>query len=689
MGVAPYAGPDYDNRNESSRNAPMFDNMTIRARITLAFALVFLVFLGASALSIERLIALNGAAQDIRTNSLPSVESVSALQFLTAKYRSLESRHIAAEDQAIMRRLERDLNDVAQQIRQSQQEFAAQVNNAEERQLIQKFNRLWGDILTESTVIQEISRANRNNEAVERIIATHGRVDEMNAVLGRLIEIQNEQAREQGERADNIERSTVRGLILANLGVALFVVLTIIALHRVVSRRIDRVSAAMRRLADGDVETAIPYADRKDEVGEMARMVEVFRANARDKQRLESEQVEQRAAFERAREQQEQALDRSVASILRAAASGDLARRIDTTGMSGAMERLGVGVNQLVETIERTLGDLGAVLASLADGQLTARMEQDYQGLFATLKSDANMMAERLSSVVGQIDTAARALSDASSAISTGSADLETRTVRQAASIEETSTAMRQLTASVRQNADNASDATRMAGQAREAADKGAADVAAAIAAMREIETESRRISDIVTLIDDIAFETHLLALNAGVEAARAGDAGKGFAVVAGEVRALARRAGEASKEVKKLIDDSRERVEQGGKLVNETSAGLAGIVQAVNRLADHVKAIAQASEEQANGLAEINQAIANMDEVTHRNSALVEQTAASARGLTSQAEELQRLVGFFDRGDATLIEAPRAAPKLTHRRGDRRDRRDRITEAQDDWRNF
>lgn len=158
---------------------------------------------------------------------------------------------------------------------------------------------------------------------------------------------------------------------------------------------------------------------------------------------------------------------------------------------------------------------------------------------------------------------------------------------------------------------------------------------------------------------------------------------------MAGEVRALARRAGDASKEVKKLIDDSRERVEQGGRLVNETSTGLAGIVQAVNRLADHVKAIAQASEEQANGLAEINQAIANMDEVTHRNSALVEQTAASARGLTSQAEELQRLVGFFDRGDATLIEAPRTAPKLTHRRPDRRERRDRISEAQDDWRSF
>ena len=667
----------------------MLDSLTIRARITLAFTLVFLAFLAASALAVDRLIALNGAAQEIRTNSLPSIGSVNALRYLTAKYRSLESRHIASDDPVMMARLERDLNDLEREIRERHQQFAALAYTPEERQLLQKFERSWADVLAESVTIQAISRANRSNDAIERILATHGKMDEMTAALDRLIVIQNDQAREQGEHADQIARNTVWWLVIANLGVALFVVLCVVALDRVVSRRIGRVAGAMRALADGDTETAIPFADRRDEIGEMARMVEVFRANARDKQRLEAEQVEQRAAFERSREHQEQALDRSVASILRAAASGDLARRIDTAGMSGAMERLGTGVNQLVETIERALADLGGALASLADGQLTARMEQDYQGVFATLKADANTMAERLSSVVGQIDGAAQALSEAAGAISTGSGDLETRTVRQAASIEETSTAMRQLTASVRQNADNASDATRMAGQARIAADKGAADVAAAIAAMREIESESRRISDIVTLIDDIAFETHLLALNAGVEAARAGEAGKGFAVVAGEVRALARRAGDASKEVKKLIDDSRERVEQGGRLVNETSTGLAGIVQAVNRLADHVKAIAQASEEQANGLAEINQAIANMDEVTHRNSALVEQTAASARGLTSQAEELQRLVGFFDRGDATLIEAPRTAPKLTHRRPDRRERRDRISEAQDDWRSF
>jgi methyl-accepting chemotaxis protein len=257
-------------------------------------------------------------------------------------------------------------------------------------------------------------------------------------------------------------------------------------------------------------------------------------------------------------------------------------------------------------------------------------------------------MAGLLRDVSRQLVQSAEAVHAAAGEIAAGSEDLSRRTESQASSLEQTAAAMHQVTATVKQNADNARAADQLAMAARDTAEKGGIVVGEAVAAMVGIETGAQKIADIVGLIDEIAFQTNLLALNASVEAARAGEAGKGFAVVAQEVRALAQRSASASKDIKTLIAASNAQVRSGSQLVGQAGGSLQDIVAAVKKVSDIVAEIAAASGEQARGLAEVNAAVAGMDEATQRNAALVEQTTASARALSGQAEDLSRLVGFF-----------------------------------------
>jgi methyl-accepting chemotaxis protein len=239
----------------------------------------------------------------------------------------------------------------------------------------------------------------------------------------------------------------------------------------------------------------------------------------------------------------------------------------------------------------------------------------------------------------------------AASEIAAGSADLSARTEQQASSLEETAASMEELSATVRQNSENAQQANQLATTAREAADRGGRVTTQAVEAMTRIEGASQKISDIIGVIDEIAFQTNLLALNAAVEAARAGEAGKGFAVVASEVRTLAQRSAQASKEIKGLILDSGNQVKDGVKLVNAAGEALEGIVGSVKKVADIVSEIAAASAEQASGVEQVNSAVTQMDEMTQKNAALVEESAAAARSLEEQASELTRLIGFFSTG--------------------------------------
>jgi methyl-accepting chemotaxis protein len=342
------------------------------------------------------------------------------------------------------------------------------------------------------------------------------------------------------------------------------------------------------------------------------------------------------------------AIEREVAKIVEAGAAGDFSRRLLLEGKQGFMEQLAKGINSLVDTTERCTRAVASSVAALAKGDLTHEIQEDFHGLFGELKQNVNSTIHTLRELAAILSSTAVAVRDASAEISSGSHELAQRTESQASSLEQTAAAMQQITTTVKQNADNAQAANHLATVARDAAQQGGSVVSDAVAAMTQIEESARRIGDIVGLIDEIAFQTNLLALNASVEAARAGEAGKGFAVVAQEVRALAQRSANASKEIKTLITESNSQVKTGADLVQQTGKSLDEIITAIKKVFDIVAEIAAASGEQARGLEEVNEAVAQMDEVTQRNGAMAEETSASAQALSDQAKRLAELVSFF-----------------------------------------
>jgi methyl-accepting chemotaxis protein len=472
--------------------------------------------------------------------------------------------------------------------------------------------------------------------------------------------------------ADMLIAERTNSLIIQSVVAALAVLLVvggaIFFLRRVVSP-LGAITNTMTRIAQGEA-AEIGYANRKDEVGDMAQALSVFQKNAEEKAKLEAEERSraeaetQRLASQR---EAEAAISREIAQFCAAVGAGDFSRRIDLAGKDGVFRELSQQMNGLADTLQGVLDDLGAVLRALSTGDLTRSTAGQYKGAFGALADAARGTVARLRDFASQLADSAETVRTASAEISSGSQDLAQRTESQAASIEETAASMHEITATVKQNADNAQAASQLATVARDTAQKGGSVVGDAVAAVTQIEQSAQKISDIVGLIDEIAFQTNLLALNASVEAARAGEAGKGFAVVAQEVRALAQRSANASKDIKALIQESNAQVKTGATLVNQTGSSLTEIVSAIKKVSDIVAEIAAASREQATGLEQINTAVSSMDEMTQRNGALVEETSASAQNLANQGRQLAELVGFF-RTDGAVAARPAANPPVAAR---------------------
>jgi len=346
-------------------------------------------------------------------------------------------------------------------------------------------------------------------------------------------------------------------------------------------------------------------------------------------------------------------IEAGIRELVEAAVAGDFTRRISLEGRTSSLSKTGEAVNSLCEVVATALDDLIRMLGALAEGDLTQRIESEYHGSLGTLKKDANTMAERISATITDIMSAAREVTNASAEIATSTTDLSQRTEEQAASLEETSASMEEIASTVKKNAENAEQANQRASSTREVAGRGGEVVAKAVDAMARIEESSRKISDIIGVIDEIARQTNLLALNAAVEAARAGDAGRGFAVVASEVRSLAQRSSQAAKDIKDLITNSSGQVKDGVDLVNKAGGSLQEIVQSIKQVADIVSDIAAASAEQSTGIEQVNKALSQMDEVTQQNSALVEENAATAKTLEQQASAMNARVSFFKTGTA------------------------------------
>jgi len=361
------------------------------------------------------------------------------------------------------------------------------------------------------------------------------------------------------------------------------------------------------------------------------------------------------------------AIQSDVEQLIAAAQSGDLSRRMDDSDKTGFFKTLSQGMNQLLDTTATVFSDIDIVMGAMANGDLKLKMTGDHSGTFKDVQSNVNSTIESLREIVTSILNSTDLITSGSSEISTGNSSLSTRTEQQAASLEETASAMEELTSTVRQNADNAQQANQLADNARATAQNGGEVVANAVKAMEEINHASTKISEIIGVIDDIAFQTNLLALNASVEAARAGDQGRGFAVVATEVRNLAQRSATAAKEIKELIQDSVKKVGAGAELVSESGTALEEIVTSVVKVGDIVAEIATASQEQAVGIDQINKTVTNLDDLTQQNAALAEETSAASVSMDQHAREMVSLVGFFKldeqvRKPVALAPAPKPA---------------------------
>jgi methyl-accepting chemotaxis protein len=330
----------------------------------------------------------------------------------------------------------------------------------------------------------------------------------------------------------------------------------------------------------------------------------------------------------------------------------------------------GTRIGTVVEWADRTQDvtaeeDLSRVIEKALNGDLAARIATEGKdGFHALVAQGMNRLLDNVSDIVRQVKNAASDVYRGAEEISQGNANLSQRTEEQSSSLEETASSMEEMTSTVKQNADNAGQANQLATAARDQAERGGAVTTKAVRAMAEINESSKKIADIIGVIDEIAFQTNLLALNAAVEAARAGEQGRGFAVVATEVRSLAGRSATAAKEIKQLIQDSVKKVEDGSVLVTQSGQTLEQIVASVKKVSDIVAEIAAASREQSSGIEQVNKAVMQMDEMTQQNAALVEQATAGSQSMADQARTLNEMMARY-RLDATSAHAsaPVVAP--------------------------
>jgi len=468
-------------------------------------------------------------------------------------------------------------------------------------------------------------------------------------------------------------------------------------------RQVQSVIAAQGEMAkhhdEGSISYRIEASDFAGDYGRMVRetnalvgshvqvqqrLIEVMKHYARGDLSVDMDRLPgEKAAITQAMDETKASLSAINAEIKRlatAAAAGDFSLRGDEGRFEHDFRDMVAGLNRLMEATDGNLSEVSALLHAIAEGDLTVRMHGDFHGVFAKMRDDANATVAQLTSIIGRIQQAASSINLAASEIATGNNDLSRRTEQQAANLEETAASMEELTSTVRQNAEHARQANQLAQGAAGVASQGGQVVGQVVTTMADIEASSKKIADIISVIDGIAFQTNILALNAAVEAARAGEQGRGFAVVASEVRTLAQRSAGAAKEIKDLIEDSVDKVSEGSALVHQAGSTMGEIVSSVQRVTDIMAEISAASQEQSAGIEQVNQTVVQMDEATQQNAALVEEATAAARAMEEQATQLAEAVSVFRTGNANAggtsrpanrslprpVATPRApAPKL------------------------
>ena len=516
----------------------------------------------------------------------------------------------------------------------------------------------WTDWKKNAAIINQAGASNDQATVNKTLPLLNADADKLVAAIKAMADDKRQNADDEATQAKAAASS---GRTIATVALGLLVLVLIGTIGLVLGRVLNplgRITAAMGRIANNELDLEVPGASRRDEIGAMAGAVEVFRQNGiRIRSLSEEERAQASAAAAIAAEGDAMGVKLTEAVV--AASHGDFTMRVPTTYSQDNLNQIAGIVNNLMDTVERGLGETGEVLSAVANTDLTRRVEGDYEGSFLRLKTDTNAVAEKLTEIVGQLKHTSGSLKLATGEILSGANDLSERTTKQAATIEETSAAMEQLAQTVQNNSKRASEASVVAGTVTRTAEEGGQVMGAANEAMERITQSSAKISNIIGLIDDIAFQTNLLALNASVEAARAGEAGKGFAVVAVEVRRLAQSAAEASSEVKALIEQSGVEVSGGSKLVADAAQKLTAMVAAARSSSELMDGIAKDSQSQASAIEEVSTAVRQMDEMTQHNAALVEEINAAIEQTESQANDLDRIVDVFTiEGGAQMLDS-------------------------------
>jgi methyl-accepting chemotaxis protein len=569
-----------------------FNNFSVRNKVAVVMAGVLAAAALLGLFAVRELWSVNSNAADIRDNWLPATRVLGELNYAVTRVRSAQSTSLMQDPSPKQEKQVVRAHALEKNVQAALDKYIPMISSDEERAVANRVQAAWAAYLPMYATAQEKLKTEGRQAAAEYFIGPmRDAFDTLNVAVTEDIALNNSGGVAAADRSEKtFNQAEIWIFVAIGLTLLLCVVATLV-LSRGVSRPLVDITGAMGELAAGRLDANVPHADRRDEIGQLAEAMTSFK--------------NQIAAAERAK----------------------------------------------AEQTEIIVSSIGTGLDRLAKGDLGHRVTADLTGPFRKLKDDFNATVSHLAEMVQKILATSSQIATGAGEISQAADDLSRRTEQQAASLEETAAALEEITATMKKTASNTHEVDGAITAATAAAKEGGQVVESATKAMDAIAQSSREITDIIGVIDEIAFQTNLLALNAGVEAARAGEAGKGFAVVASEVRALAGRSSEAAKKIKTLISMSGDHVAGGVKLVGESGQALKHIVDQVQQISSLVSEMAGAAEQQSSGIQQVNAAVGQMDQVTQQNAAMVEQSTAASRSLASETQHLQELVGFFEVG--------------------------------------